>query len=220
MRRWLGVEGRSHHVAARPCTEKERGLSMVQWPSIGHGVTITSVARSARCGKRARCASSERQRAQCRNRVSAHAQAGYARGQGRRAAPRPCTERESPVASAATFYRRRVNSNPRGVARARGKRACCAFSPQRVSAAAHSRERTRANKPAVREVKAGAWHHCLAPNEIGLFSCAETFWSVGVASTGAVRQARVLRLLPQKARAVAALAHMRKPAAREAKAGA
>ena len=33
----------------------------------------------------------------------AHAQADRARGQGRRMAPRPCTERKSPVASAAAF---------------------------------------------------------------------------------------------------------------------
>ena len=38
-----------------------------------------------------------------------------------------------------------------------------------------SRVRTRANKPAVREAKAGAWHHCLKPNERVLFSCAATF---------------------------------------------
>ena len=59
----------------------------------------------------------------------AHARACRARGQGQRVAPRPCIEQESPVASAAAFLSRRAKTNSRGVARARGKRACCASSP-------------------------------------------------------------------------------------------
>ena len=74
-----------------------------------------------------------------------------------RVAPRPCTERESPVASAAAFYSQRVNSNKRGAARVHGKRSCCASSPQRASAVARSHVRTRANKPAT----------CARPTSVG-----------------------------------------------------
>jgi len=42
----------------------------------------------------------------------AHAQAGNARGQDQRVTPRPCIERQSPVASAAAFKSRKAKTNP------------------------------------------------------------------------------------------------------------
>ena len=43
----LPVGDRGWYVGTRPCTE-ERGLSLVQWPSKGHGSTTTSATRRAR----------------------------------------------------------------------------------------------------------------------------------------------------------------------------
>ena len=64
-----------------------------------------------------------------------------------------CTERESPVASAAAFNSRRANSNPHSATRARRKRACCASSRQRASAVA-ALLHTSANLPRTRPTPA------------------------------------------------------------------
>ena len=90
--------GAWHHGLA----PNERALSLARRPSRAGGPNSTRAAWRARAANAPAAPPPHRERVRwplsC-----AHAQAGRARGQGRRVPPRPCTERESPVASAAAF---------------------------------------------------------------------------------------------------------------------
>ena len=124
---------------------KERGLSLVQRPSIGHEPTTTSAARRARAASTRVVPPPEREQVQWRNRVCAHAHAGCVGGRGRRIAPLSCTEGERPHAGAVSFHRTWIEYNQPGAACAGRKRTCCASSRERASAAARSRVCTRAS---------------------------------------------------------------------------
>ena len=115
---------------------------------------------------------------------------------------------------------RAANSPARGVARARGKRACCAFSPHRARAVA-ALLRTCASLPCARPRQARGSTALLRTRKpcrqrSGLL---EPEGQNQLALRGeCARQTRVLRLLPtQSACGDRSLAHMRKLAVREAK---
>ena len=69
---WETAAGSSQHGLA----PKGGGLSLVQWPFIGHEPTTTSAARRARSASARAAPPLHRERARWRDRVCAHAQAG------------------------------------------------------------------------------------------------------------------------------------------------
>ena len=119
--------------------------SLVQCPSIGHGATTAGAAQRARAASARAAPPPQREAAQWRT-SALHAQA--CSRSGRRSwhvGARPSTEEGRPLACAVPFHRAWSDRSQRSAARARGKRARCASSPERASAVAHKRA-TRASR--------------------------------------------------------------------------
>ena len=131
--RQLLVGGRGWHVGARPCTEGEGRLAgavgfIEAWP------TPTSAARRAHAASARAAPPPERERARWRFFLRTCASKLLVGGRGWHVGARPCTEGEGRLAGAVGFHRAWADSNQRGAARARRKRACCASSRERESA--------------------------------------------------------------------------------------
>ena len=119
----------SHHDLAA----KERGLPLVQFPYVTRRFIAVSAAQRAR-GNFA-CFVSPRETA---NAVS-HEYRLRVGGRSSHVAPRSCTERERPAASALPFRCPCVNHNQRSKARARSKLECIATSRETASAVPRAR---------------------------------------------------------------------------------
>ena len=168
---------------------KRGGFSLVQCLSEAYGASAASAARRVRASKahmlRLLPRESERSGAQ-----APHAQAtSTSEGQGWHVGARPCTEGGRLLARAVPFRNACSESDQRGAARARIKRACCASSQQRVSAVARYTRYTRKPPHQVR-ARAGTWEHGLAPKKGGfsLVQCHSI--AHGANATSVARRAR------------------------------
>ena len=161
----------------------------MQCLSEAYGASAASAARRVRASKahmlRLLPRESERSGAQ-----APHAQAtSTSEGQGWHVGARPCTEGGRLLARAVPFRNACSESDQRGAARARIKRACCASSQQRVSAVARYTRYTRKPPHQVR-ARAGTWEHGLAPKKGGfsLVQCHSI--AHGANATSVARRAR------------------------------
>ena len=144
------VRGQHRRVSPIPCTHKKTGFSLVQCPSIGPGPTTTSAARRARAESVLAAPPPEIERAQWRDRVCAHTQAGClmeaAAGTWERGSSALYRRREaSRWRSGLSKGMGRLQPARRG-ALPRRKRAWCTSSRERASAVARLRLRTRASR--------------------------------------------------------------------------
>ena len=139
------ARGQDRRVLPRPCTKQSRLLAgAVPFHRAWTDYNQRSAA-PARC-KHACCASSrERASVVARSRVRTRASRLPVGDCGWHVEARSCTEGERPLAGAMPFQRAWADYSQRGAAPARCKRACCASSRERSSAAARLRVRTRAS---------------------------------------------------------------------------
>ena len=126
----------------------------------------------ARARRKRACCASSRERASARGgavRTCARTQVSCSCGaRGWHVGARPCTEGDGRPAGAVGFHRVWTDSNQRGGARARRKRACCASSRERASARGGAVRLAHARKSAARvEHAAGTSEHGRAPRESG-----------------------------------------------------
>jgi hypothetical protein len=131
---------RVEHAACTPEHGRApRGAAVppAQSASIGYGPTLTSAAGRAHVASACATPPPERERARARGavRTCARSQVCCSCGaRGLHAEARPCTEGGGRPAGTVGFLRVRADSNQRGGARARRKRACYASSRERASA--------------------------------------------------------------------------------------
>ena len=163
-RRWLGVGGRSWHVAPRARAEGERPLAGAV-PFDRHGPTTTSAARRARAASSSAAPPPERQRAQARLRCATRG-AGLALEAAAGTSHHGRAPKERGLSPVQCLYVAMTDHNQRGTARARSKLECCASSPETASAGAPALV-TRGAGLAL-EAAAGTSHHGRAPKERGL----------------------------------------------------
>ena len=154
--------GQSWHAAPRSRTEGERPLVDAVALYRVKADYIQRGAAHAR-GKHACCASSPETASVVVHSCACHAKCS-AGGRSRHIAPRSRTGGERPLPGAVPFCVVWGDQYPRGMARARGKRVCCASSRERASAVARPRPRARReSRLRKEEAAAGTSHHGLAP---------------------------------------------------------
>ena len=179
---------RSWHMGARPCTEEGRHLaSAVPF----HRACSDHNRRSSR---RARAASTRAapppQREVAQLRTSAlHTPAACASSCAWHVGARPSTEQGRPLARAVPFHKAWSDHSQRGTARARGKRAWRASSPERSQR--HRAQARYTRKPALEVgAAAGTWEHGLAPKKGGLSLAQCPSILLGATTAGAAQCAR------------------------------
>ena len=124
---------------------KKGAPSLVQYSSIGHGATTAGAAQRASVAIARIAPPPQRDAAQWR-RSALHAQAGSRSGRsGWHVEARPSTGKWRPLARAVLSGRVWSDLSQCGATLARGKRTCCASSPETASAVAHKRA-TRASR--------------------------------------------------------------------------
>ena len=97
-------------TSERGCAPRKRAVSLAQWASTEHASTPTSAARRAH-GASARAAPPRKL---------------LVGGCCRYVGARPCTDGEGRLTGTVGFHRECIDSNQRGAARTRRRRACCA----------------------------------------------------------------------------------------------
>ena len=121
--------GMSGHVRS----PRERAIPLAQWVLIGHGPTLTSATGRARAASTRSVLPPDRERARavalfylrtCATELLAGVRGWHVRA-------RPFAEGEGRLAGAVGFHGAWVDSNQRGGAHTRCKRACCASSRER-----------------------------------------------------------------------------------------
>ena len=145
--------------------QNKTGFSLLQCPSIGHEPTTTSAARRARAANALATPPPERERAQWRNRVCAHAGRLPVGDRGWYVGTRPCTE-ERGLSLVQWPSKGHGSTTTSATRRARAASARDAPPPERCKrsgaiACAHTR------KWAVLEAAAGTSEHGVAPKERG-----------------------------------------------------
>ena len=107
----------------------ERAASLAQWAFIENASTLTSAARHAHAASARAAPPPEKESARggviflrtCAKKLLVGSRGWHIGAQ-------PCTEEEGRLAGTVGFHRACIDSNQRGAARARRKRAWCAFS--------------------------------------------------------------------------------------------
>ena len=122
---------------------RERAVSLAQWGFVGYEPTPTSAARRAHAASARAAPPPERERAVARSRVRTLERRLLVRGRGWHVGARPCTEGKGRLAGVVGFHRAGDDSNQRGAARTRRKRAWHASSLERACGGAFMYALTR-----------------------------------------------------------------------------